>query len=97
MTYEKICQHFQDTYRYKFSYGTVIQLCVLRNKRRRSAKRYLGVAKVTSRRARKGFNLRLNPDDHWSAALYQGLNRLEYLDGGDMVNMHRDEVFGLMH
>ena len=61
VTYEKIRQHLQDTYHCKFSYGTVIQLCVPRNKRRRSAKRYLGIAKVRSRRARKGFNLRLNP------------------------------------
>ena len=52
-----------------FSYGTVIQLCVPRNKRRQSSKRYMykSVAKVTSRRARKGFN----PDEHWSGAFYK--------------------------
>ncbi len=40
-------------------------------------KRYKGVAKVTSRRARKGFmlkyNLKYNPDAHWSAAFYRNL------------------------
>ena len=55
--YEKIRQHLQDTYHHKFSYGTVIQLCVPRNKRRTSAKRYMGIAKVTSRRARKKITL----------------------------------------
>ena len=37
---EKICQHLQDTYQPKFSYGSVIQLCIPRNRRRTSAKRY---------------------------------------------------------
>ena len=94
VTYEKIRQHLQDTYQHKFSYGTVIQLCVPRNKRRQSAKSYAGVAKVTSRRARKGFNLRLNPDEHWSAALYSGLTKLEYVDGRNLVNINRDDSTG---
>ena len=58
-----------------------------RNKRRRSAQRYHGIAKVTTRRARKGFNLRFNPDKHWSAAFYKGLNKLQYAAGRDMVNV----------
>ena len=37
VTYEKIRQYLQNVYKRKFSYGTVIQLCVPRNKRRRSA------------------------------------------------------------
>ena len=41
----------------------------------------MGIAKVTSRRAKKGFNLRLNLDKHWSAAFYRGLNQLQYVDG----------------
>ena len=40
-------------YNQKFSDGTV---CIARNKRRLSAKRYKGLAKVTSRRARKGLS-----------------------------------------
>lgn len=43
-----------------FSYGTVVQLCVARNRHRLSAKCYKGLAQVTSRRARKGFQLKLN-------------------------------------
>ena len=91
VTYEKIRQHLEEVYKQNFSYGTVIQLCVPRNRRRRSAQRYLGVAKVTSRRARKGFNLRLNPDEHWSSALYK---ELEYVDGSNMVNINRDDATG---
>ena len=51
VTYERIRLHLQEVYKRKFSYGTVVQLCVARNKRRLSSKRYLGVAKVTTRRA----------------------------------------------
>lgn len=94
VTYEKIRQHLQNTYNHKFSYGTIIQLCVPRNKRRRSARKYRGVAKVTSRRAQKGFNLRLNPDEHWSAAFYKGLNQIQYADGRDMINMNQDDSTG---
>ena len=52
------------------------------------------VAMVTSRRARKGFNLWLNPDDHWSADFYRELNELQYVDERDMVNMNRDDSTG---
>lgn len=48
VTYERIRQHLQQVYNRKFSYGSVVQLCVARNKRRRSASRYHGVAKVTT-------------------------------------------------
>ena len=64
VTYSRIQKHLEQVYSHKFSYGTVVQLCVARNRRRRSAARYKGVAKVTSRRARKGFQLRYNPDNH---------------------------------
>ena len=77
-TYEGIRLHLQEVYNRNFSYGTVVQLCVARNKRRKSAKRYQGVAKVTSRRCRKGFTLKFNPDAHWSAAFYRGLNTIQY-------------------
>ena len=91
--YEKI-RHLQNEYHRNFSYGTVTQLCVPRNKRRQSSKRYKSVAKVTSRRARKGFNLKFNPDKHWSGAFYKGLNKLQYTDGADMVNINRDDATG---
>ena len=65
VTYKLIQQHLISTYGRSLSYGTVIQLCIARNQRRRSATRYRGLAQVTTRRARKGFQLRYNPDFHW--------------------------------
>ena len=81
-----------------------------RNKRRKSAKRtqkickanaenlqsaiYKGVANVTCRRARKGFQLKYNCDTHWSAALYRGLNHLQYSDGKNIANINRDDAAG---
>lgn len=56
VTYERIRQHLVSHYNRHFSYGTVVQLCVARNRRRRSAKRYKGVAQITSRRARINLN-----------------------------------------
>ena len=81
VTYSKIQKHLEEVYGRTFSYGTVIELCVARNKRRRSSKRYKGLAKVTTRCARKGFNLRYNPDAHWSSSLYQGLMHCSMLTG----------------
>ena len=94
VTYERIRQHLIDVYNRNFSYGSVIQLCVARNKRRTSAKRYKGVAKVTSRRARKGFMLKFNPDAHWSAAFYRNLNFIQYTDGRHILNVNRDDAAG---
>ena len=93
-TYKRIQQHLQELYKEHFSYGTVVQLCVCRNKRRLSAKRYHGLAQVTSRRARKGFQLRYNPDHHWSAAFYRNLNALQYTNGTDILNINRDDQAG---
>ena len=72
----------------------MVQLCVARNKRRQSAKRYKAVANLISRRARKGFTLRFNPDRHWSAALYRGLDALQLKDGTDILNINRDDQAG---
>ena len=94
VTYEKIRRHLQSVYQQKFSYGTTVQLCIARNKRHRSATRYHGIAKVTTRRARKGFQLRYNPDFHWSNALYHGLDYIQYTDGSNIVNVNRDDASG---
>ena len=94
VTYERIRQHLQEVYGRKFSYGTVVEMCVARNRRRRSALRYKGVAQVTSRRARKGFKLKYNPDSHWSAAMYKGLNICQYTDGTQILNLNRDNAAG---
>ena len=93
-TYKGIRLHLQIVYKRKVSYGTIVQLCIPRNKCRLSAKRYRGVAKVTSRRARKGFTLKFNPDAHWSCALYKGLNQLQYTDGKDLFILNRDDATG---
>ena len=94
VTYERIRQHLQEKYSRSFSYGTVVQLCVARNKKRRSATNYKGAALVTTRRARKGFELKYNPDNHWSAALYKGLNQIQYTDGSDITIINRDDASG---
>ena len=94
VTYERIRLHLQEVYKRHFSYGTVVQLCVARNKRCLSSKRYHGVAKVTTRRARKGFTLKYNPDAHWSAAFYKGLNSIQLVDGQDMCLINRDDASG---
>ena len=93
-TYEGIRLHLQEIYNRNFSYGTVVQLCIPRNKRRMSATRYQGLAQVTSRRCRKGFTLKFNPDSHWSGAFYKGLHKLEYVDGRDLLNINRDDATG---
>lgn len=94
VTYGRIKTHLEEVYQRSFSYGTIVQLCVPRNKRRRSAIRYQGVANVTSRRARKGFTLKYNPDSHWSGSLYKGLDKIQYRDGRYIVNINRDDSSG---
>lgn len=69
-------------------------MCVARNKHRLSSKNYKGVAKVTTRRARKGLTLKYNPDNHWSAALYKGLNWLQYTSGENILSINRDDASG---
>lgn len=94
VTYQRIQEHLQSVYKCKISYGSVIQLCVARNRRRRSAKRYKGVAWVTTTRARKGFQLRYNPDTHWSSAVYKGLNLLQFTNGSSVLVVNRDDAAG---
>ena len=94
VTYNRIKKHLEEVYHRHFSYGSVVELCVARNRRRRSAKRYKGLAKVISRRARKGFNIRYNPDSHWSGAFYKGLNSFQFADGTDMLVINRDDAAG---
>lgn len=38
--------------------------------------------------------MKLNPDDHWSATFYKGLNQLQYINGTDMININRDDSTG---
>jgi len=94
VTYNRIREHLKTVYGRNFSHGTVVELCIARNKRRRSADRYRGIAHVTCRRAQKGFQLKYNPDAHWSNALYKGLNLLQYKDGRHILNINRDDPAG---
>ena len=64
VSFERISEHLHKTYGQTFSYGTIVQLCIARNKRHRASRNYLGVTKVTSRRAPKGFQLWYNLDAH---------------------------------
>jgi hypothetical protein len=94
VTYRKIKEHLESKYQRKFSYGAIVQLSVVRNKRRKSSKRYWGAAQITCRRARKGFNIKLNPDAHWSAAFYRGLDKIQFEDGRDKCTTNRDDAAG---
>ena len=94
LTYKRIQAHLQEKYGVQFGYGTIVQLCCVKNKRKLSAKRYFGVAKIVSKRARKGFSVKLNVDAHWSCALYKGLDFLQLKDGRDKVILNRDDAAG---
>ena len=72
----------------------MVQLCVARNKRCLSASRYKGLAKVTCRRARKGFTIRYKPDKYWLSALYRALDALQLKDGTDIISINRDDQAG---
>lgn len=90
-TFKRVKEHLERKFQIKVSYGTVVQLCIARNRRRRSASRYKGVAKVLQKRARKGFTLKFNPDEHWSAAFYAALNDQQFHDGEKILNLGRDD------
>ena len=93
-TIKRVKEHLEEKFKIKISYGSVVQLCIARNRRRRSASRYKGVAKVLQKRARKGFTLKFNPDEHWSAAFYQSLNDQQFRDGEKVLNLGRDDQAG---
>ena len=65
-----------------------------RNRRRLSAKHYKGVAKITCRKARKGFSVKFNPDAHYSSAMYRGLDYLQLMDGTKALTLNRDKAAG---
>lgn len=92
VTFSRIKDHLEEKYETKFSYGTIVQMCVARNRRRKASANYKGVAKVTCRRARKGFEIKYNPDSHWSNAFYQGLDTVQYKDGRDKLLLNRDDL-----
>lgn len=64
-TYRRIKEYLDEKYSAKFGYVTVVQFCSIHNKKL-SSKRYWEAAQIVSRRARKGFNVKLNVDTKWS-------------------------------
>ena len=90
----RLKRHLEKTYSTKIGYGTVVQLCLVHNKRLLSARRYWGVAGLKSRRARKGFNVRLNIDAHWSCAFYKCLDYVQLKDGRNKFILNRDDAAG---
>ena len=94
VTYKSTQAHLEEKYGTKIGYGSIVQLCYARNKRHLSSKRYQNVAKITCRRARKGFSVRINPDAHWSCALYRGLDYIQLKEGINKVLLNRDDQSG---
>ena len=94
VTFCSIETHPQAKYNRKFSYGTVVQLCIPRNNCRQSSARCKGLAQVMQKHARRGFMLRYNPDDYLSASLYNGLDYIQYKDGQDIINAGCDDQAG---
>ena len=92
--YMRIKEHLEKKYGVHCGYGTIVQLCCVKNKRRLSTKRYFSVAKIVSRRARKGFTIMLNVDAHWSCSFYKTLDYLQLKDGRDKVVLNRDDASG---
>lgn len=92
-TFKRVKEHLEEKIKIKISYGSVVQLCIAKN-RRRSTSKYKGVAKVLQKRGRKGFTLKFNPNEHWSAAFYQSLNDQQFHDGEKVLNLGRDDQAG---
>ena len=71
----------------------MVQLCIPRNKQRLSSKRYKGAANIKYQKARKGFNLKFNPDIKWSHSLYKCLDKLQK-DRQHILLLNRDDQAG---
>lgn len=85
LTYRKIKAHLEERYGSKFAYGTVVQLCCVHNNRKLWKNRYSGAAQIVSRKARKGFNVKLNIDAKWSSSMYKILDYIQLKNGLDKV------------
>ena len=93
ITFKSLAEKLSDHYGEKISYGTVVQLCVPRNKLRQSSKRYKGVANIKYQKPRKGFDLKFNPDMKWSRSFYKCLDKLQN-DGRHILLLNRDDQAG---
>ena len=94
LTYRRLQSFLESYYGESISIGTVAQLCAKKHKRRHTSRRYKGVAQLMFRRAWKGYSLKLNPDAHYSRAMYRLLDSVQKLTEGS-VFMGRDDQAGL--
>ncbi len=94
LTYMRIKKFLESKYKTSFGYGTVVQWCYCKNKCHLSSKRYWNAAQVMSSCARKGFNIKLNVDAHWSCRFYKGLDHLQLRDGSQKFTLNRDDAAG---
>ena len=85
VAYKRLQENLKDEYGISLTYGSVVQLCAVRNRRRISAKCYKGVARITCRRACKGFDVKFNPDSRWSYCFYKELDMLQLKDGSSKM------------
>ena len=93
LTFEKLRQHLVSHYKRNFSIGTVVQLCAKRNKRHHTSLRHKQVANIRYMRAWKGWNIRLNPDAHWSRNMYKIIDKLQK-DTKESLSFGRDDQAG---
>ena len=76
------------------SLSSVKRLCIARNARHRSSSWYLGWAGIVSRKVKKGRPQLFNPDAHWSASFYLGLDHLYFATDEDKSVVNRDDQAG---
>jgi hypothetical protein len=100
ITFKGLAEKLSEHYGENISYGTVVQLCVPRNRRRISAKQYRGVVNVWYQRSKKGFDLKYSPNVKWSCSLYKCLGRLQkdgqhilLLNHNDQAGFHLDSMY----
>ena len=84
-TFTCIKEHLEQKFNRNFAYGTVVELCIARNKRRKSVTSYRGVAKVLQKRARKGFK---------SSSFYSSLSGQQFRNNANILNLGRDDQSG---
>ena len=77
LTFERLRKHLESHHGRSFSIGTVVQLCARRHNRHRSSLRYKQAANIRYLRAWKGWNIKLNPDAHWSRSMYKLMDILQ--------------------
>ena len=94
LTFKTMKKRIEEEYKKEISLSSVKRLCVARNARHKSSSWYLGWAGIVSRKIRKGRPQLFNPDAHWSAAFYLGLEHLYFATDVDKSVVNRDDQAG---